>query len=342
MGNYGSVNVPGVSGPELEAVRAIANSALEKANEALEGGGGSECVLKITFDADFAGQQYTVTDGAGDTKTGTVPEGLVDSVSVKNCNTEYTVSASTASGEQYSATVTTGAYFGQYEVTLAVFTAIITVTTAPGAEAKAVLGGSTYTATANGSGVAAISVKKAGKYTVSATISGKTSASVFCYLIYRKVSKYLIERYEAGKKKDEQLKTTLDQVSKYPEYRAQSLRVQKELQTEIDALHSAQSEQIERLKKMEDDMTRRERNRLRDRLLQSYRYYTDPACNPAGTWNTMEAEAFWEMFSDYEDVGGNGYIHSVVQPAMNKLKIVNIDEPIPGRTRPGSGGDKVQ
>ena len=175
---YGSVNVPGVSGPELEAVRALANSALEKANEALEGGGGSGCVLKITFDADFAGQQYTVTDGAGDTKTGTVPEGLVDSVSVKNCNTEYTVSASTASGEQYSATVTTGAYFGQYEVTLAVFTATITVTTAPGAEAKAVLGGSTYTATANGSGVAAISVKKAGKYTVSATISGKTSASV--------------------------------------------------------------------------------------------------------------------------------------------------------------------
>ena len=178
MGNYGSVNVPGVSGPELEAVRAIANSALEKANEALEGGGGSGCVLKITFDAEFAGQEYTVTDGAGDTKTGTVPESLVDSVSVKNCNTEYTVSASTASGEQYSATVTTGAYFGQYEVTLAVFTATITVTTAPSAEAKAVLGGSTYTATANGSGVAAISVKKAGKYTVSATISGKTSASV--------------------------------------------------------------------------------------------------------------------------------------------------------------------
>ena len=72
-------------------------------------------------------------------------------------------------------------------------------------------------------------------------------AILFCYLIYRKVSKYLIERYEAGKKKDEQLKTALDQVSKYPEYRAQSLRVQKELQTEIDALHSAQSEQIERL-----------------------------------------------------------------------------------------------
>ena len=173
---YGSVNVPGVTGPELEAVRALANSALDKANEALEGGG-SGCVLKITFDPEFAGQTYTVTDGAGDTKTGTVPEGLVDSVSVANCNTTYTVSCSTASGEQYSSTVTTGAYFGQYPVTVAVFTATITVNTAPGATAKATVGDSVYSAVANGSGVASVSVKKAGKYTVNATLSGRTSAS---------------------------------------------------------------------------------------------------------------------------------------------------------------------
>lgn len=159
-------------------------------------------------------------------------------------------------------------------------------------------------------------------------------AILFCYLIYRKVSKYLIGRYEAVKKKDEQLKIALDAVSKYPEYRAQSIKIQKELQSEIDALRSAQNEQIDRLKKMEDDQTRRERNRLRDRLLQSYRYYTDPACNPAGVWNSMEAEAFWEMFSDYEDAGGDGYMHSDVQPAMNLLKVVEIGTPIPGRAHP--------
>lgn len=159
-------------------------------------------------------------------------------------------------------------------------------------------------------------------------------AILFCYLIYRKVSKYLIGRYEAVKKKDEQLKIALDAVSKYPEYRAQSIKIQKELQSEIDALRSAQNEQIDRLKKMEDDQTRRERNQLRDRLLQSYRYYTDPACNPAGVWNSMEAEAFWEMFSDYEDAGGDGYMHSDVQPAMNLLKVVEIGTPIPGRAHP--------
>lgn len=173
---YGTVNVPGASGPELEAVKAIANSALEKANEALESGGGSGCVLKITFDADFKGQAYTVTDGNGDTKTGTVPDGLVESVSVENCNTTYTIT-STAGGVTYSNTVTTGAYFGQYPVTLAVFNATVKVTTAPGATAKAVCGDSTYTATANSSGVATISVKKSGTYTVSATLSGSTSGS---------------------------------------------------------------------------------------------------------------------------------------------------------------------
>lgn len=161
-------------------------------------------------------------------------------------------------------------------------------------------------------------------------------AIVFLYLIYRKVSKYLIGRYEAGKQKDEQLKTALDAVSKYPEYRAQSIRIQKELQDEIELLRHTQTEQTERLKAMEESQTRRERNRLRDRLLQSYRYYTDPECNPRQVWNEMEAEAFWEMFSDYEDVGGDGYIHTVVQPAMNLLKIVPIGEPMPERKRGSS------
>lgn len=179
---YGNVNVPGVSGPELEAVKLIANSALsaannalDKANEALEGGGGSGCVLKITFDPEFEGQQYTVTDGEGDTKTGTVPEGLVESVSVKNCNTQYTITCETASGEEYSNTVTTGAYFGQYEATLAVFTATINVTAVSGASVKAVCNGSEYTATAGGNGVAAVVVKKSGQYTVSGTKDGAPS-----------------------------------------------------------------------------------------------------------------------------------------------------------------------
>lgn len=180
----GSVNVPGVSGPELKAVQNIANaamdtaaSALAKANEALEGGGSSGCVIKITFDAGFVGQPYTVTDGSGDTKTGTVPESLVDSVSVENCNTEYIISATANNGVEYSSSITTGPYYGQYTATLSVFTATINATAVAGAVVTAECDGDTYQATAGSNGVASISVKKAGTYTVKATYDGATSNS---------------------------------------------------------------------------------------------------------------------------------------------------------------------
>lgn len=77
----------------------------------------SVCVIKITFDSAFVGQSYTVTDGNGDTNTGIVPDGCVDSVSVVNINTTYTISAAVG-GVTYSTTVTTGAYYGEYTATL--------------------------------------------------------------------------------------------------------------------------------------------------------------------------------------------------------------------------------
>ena len=42
----------------------------------------------------------------------------------------------------------------------------------------------------------------------------------------------------------------------------------------------------------------------------------------------MEAEAFWELFKEYEDAGGDGYIHTVVQPAMNLLKVIDIEDAV--------------
>ena len=40
----------------------------------------------------------------------------------------------------------------------------------------------------------------------------------------------------------------------------------------------------------------------------------------------MEAEAFWGLFRDYEEAGGDGYMHTVVQPAMEKLRIRECGE----------------
>ena len=46
-------------------------------------------------------------------------------------------------------------------------------------------------------------------------------------------------------------------------------------------------------------------------------------------WSEMEHHSFFELVHDYEELGGNDYVHSVVIPEMNKLHIIpmnNYDE----------------
>lgn len=150
----------------------------------------------------------------------------------------------------------------------------------------------------------------------------------FLYFVYQKVSSFLIEQHEAQKLKDEQLKEALDGVHKYPEYRQQSLEIQKELKGDIhelkDAqqeLREAQQEIIRHLTEIEEQRKRKERNKLRDLLLQYYRRYANKEVNPSQSWPKMEAEAFWALFSDYEEAGGNGHMRDEVMPAMQRLSI---------------------
>lgn len=148
----------------------------------------------------------------------------------------------------------------------------------------------------------------------------------FLFFVGAKIRDYLIKRHEAEKTKDEQLKEALDAVHKYPEYRRQSLEIQKEFKAETQSLRNAQEDILKRLKAMEDDNKRRERNRLRECLLRNYRYFTSKAKNPMQAWTRMEADAFWEQFKDYTDAGGNGHVHSEVKPAMRKLEVVEMTE----------------
>ena len=148
------------------------------------------------------------------------------------------------------------------------------------------------------------------------------AAIVFLILCYRKVKDYLIAKHDADKLRDEQLKEALTAVRKYPEYRKQSIQIQHELEDENCAVRKDIQALTKRIEKMEEDTKRRERNKIRDRLLQNYRYYTNTETNPTQSWTRMEADAFWELFKEYEENGGDGYMHSEVQPAMNKLTIV--------------------
>ena len=81
-----------------------------------ESGSGGGSVITITFDAEFAGREYTVSDGS-DTVTGIVPEELTASVNVLNIDSTYTITAE-ADGVRCSTGVTVGPYFGRYTAVL--------------------------------------------------------------------------------------------------------------------------------------------------------------------------------------------------------------------------------
>ena len=147
-------------------------------------------------------------------------------------------------------------------------------------------------------------------------------ACIFLFSVYKKIKYYLVSKHEAEQNKDAQLKEALEAVRKYPEYRQQSIKIQELLEDEIQELRTMQADTSARLIRIEEQNKKRECNKLRDMLLQNYRHYTSKTHNPSQTWTRMEAEAFWDLFHDYEEMGGNGYMHTVVQPEMERLIVI--------------------
>lgn len=82
---------------------------------------------------------------------------------------------------------------------------------------------------------------------------------------------------------------------------------------------------VEKQRIFEEENRLHDLNKLRDRLLQSYRYYTSDEKNPLKAWSEMEQEAFEKLFKDYESLGGDGFMHTAVEPAVAELEVVRID-----------------
>ena len=150
-------------------------------------------------------------------------------------------------------------------------------------------------------------------------------AVLFMLAMYKKFSDHIVKKHDEEQERDAKLEEAYDGVhNRYPEYRQQSLQIQKDLTARMDSMGAAIDGLVQSLANMKEVTDRRDRSRLKDRLLQAYRYYTNEDSNPSHTWTNMEAEAFWDMFSDYEDAGGDGFMHTTVQPEMQKLKVIYV------------------
>lgn len=99
---------------------------------------------------------------------------------------------------------------------------------------------------------------------------------------------------------------------------------QHNLKNFVFELGKKQDEIAKKQERLEKERRNQSLNKLRDLLLQSYRYYINDEKNPMHAWSEMEKEAFDELFTDYEKMGGNGFMHSTVLPAMSSLEVINM------------------
>lgn len=156
-------------------------------------------------------------------------------------------------------------------------------------------------------------------------------AFLFLWAIYKEVKKFNDAKLEERRRELEEkkkYKTKIDEsweiTQKYPLYHQESIDIRDGLKREIQEMREYFSAMMDRFDLMEEQNKKRECSKLRDMLLRNYRYYTNIHQNPSQSWTRMEAEAFWELFREYEDAGGNGYMHTVVQPEMERLLIIEV------------------
>ena len=153
------------------------------------------------------------------------------------------------------------------------------------------------------------------------------------FIAYKKLKDKIIGSYKERKQQRDDIDEALEGVRAMPGYRQQSLNIQQELRDNDnkiletcnkiqDGVNENQRILNERLDRLED----RERNALRAKILDMHRMFTSKKMNPMQAWTEMERDAFNDLIADYESLNGNGHVHTVVIPEMNKLRVILMSD----------------
>jgi DNA repair exonuclease SbcCD ATPase subunit len=158
------------------------------------------------------------------------------------------------------------------------------------------------------------------------------AALVFLVSLGTKIYKIIIKNHDMMQEREtllEELQKSLKEIEKNSpvgRHEWKELRdKQNNLETTLNEILEAQKIIAAKQDAFEEENRLHNLNKLRDRLLQSYRYYTNIERNPLGAWSEMEQEAFDKLFNDYEALGGDGFMHTTVSPAMSSLEVVRMD-----------------
>ncbi len=102
---------------------------------------------------------------------------------------------------------------------------------------------------------------------------------------------------------------------KHEESVRQSIRHDEMIKADISSLTDKINEIADTLSVMQKKDNETKLKELKGSLIRYYHKYKD-----IGEWSKLEKDAFWDLFDDYEKRGGDGYIHTIVEPAMRELR----------------------
>lgn len=105
---------------------------------------------------------------------------------------------------------------------------------------------------------------------------------------------------------------------KHEEDTRQSILHDEMIREDLKTLTNTVNNLADKFEKMERKNNETKVKELKDTLINYYNKY-----RIVGKWSKLEKDAFWELFEDYESRGGDGYIHSIVEPVMRELREVD-------------------
>ena len=118
------------------------------------------------------------------------------------------------------------------------------------------------------------------------------------------------------------LKSTVEEVKElkkqHEEAVLQSIRHDKMIKNDLNEIALKVGGISCKLDEMQRKNDEAEVSKLRDTLLKYYNKYKN-----SDGWSILEKEAFDSLLREYEKRGGNGYIHTVVVPVMNELRVID-------------------
>lgn len=110
----------------------------------------------------------------------------------------------------------------------------------------------------------------------------------------------------------------LELQEKHYESVKQSIKHDEMIKSDISSLTDIVNSIASTLSEMQKIENETKLKELKGSLTRYYQKYKD-----IGEWTKLEKDAFWDLFEDYEKRGGDGYMHTIVEPVMRELRDID-------------------